>query len=368
MEILKISMIAGAITSFGFGAPVMGQDVRPDEPIRTSDEAESRQERLEAHRASLLNGSRVENLQGDRLGTLSDLLVDLETGEVAFVLVQEGFFGVAGELRPVPPGAFEVRATEGVLGLGEGLELVLDVTDTRWEDGPSIARDQIAQLDEETQGREIYDFYGQDWDERQVPRADPRRDRERQPESRVGAATGLTDEPMPHEEREDPAELEVSEASRFHLATDLMDKEIIGRQEEEVGKIDDLLIDLQGGNVTFVVLRPDTGFWGTADEEYAVAPKALQVVDRDRVQLNIERDQLENAQLLNEQNLQQQALAMEGMDAAEAQESPQVFRIEDEDRAEIFGRPRGRQRDPDTSGAEKAPADTRTVPGVDGAR
>ena len=53
-----------------------------------------------------IEDSRVTNAQGEDLGEIEDLVIDRQTGRIAYVLVSEDeFLGIGEEVRPVPMAA-----------------------------------------------------------------------------------------------------------------------------------------------------------------------------------------------------------------------------------------------------------------------
>lgn len=119
-------------------------------------------QRVDTFRATDLKGSRVVNTQGDRLGTMNDLTIELEDGVFSYAIIAAGgFLGIGGDLRPVPPEALQAREVTF------GIEVVLDITEEEWRRAPTIEREQIHRLTQEARGQQIYQFYGQDWEARQ---------------------------------------------------------------------------------------------------------------------------------------------------------------------------------------------------------
>jgi sporulation protein YlmC with PRC-barrel domain len=78
-----------------------------------------------------LTGTDVRNLEDEQLGTVTDVLLDAEAGDVSYVVVAHGgFFGIGEDRIAVPWDRF--RATPGLN------TLVLDVTEQDLEDAPSV--------------------------------------------------------------------------------------------------------------------------------------------------------------------------------------------------------------------------------------
>ena len=164
-------MTAGALTAFSFtlGPDVFSQAQQQQPGMQQQQQQQPGMqqeqpgmEQFQGLRATDLQGSRVVNTEGERLGTIDDLAVKMEDGILSYAIVSAGgFLGIGGNLRPVPPEALQARE------VAMGYEIVLDITQDQWDRAPTIEREQIHQLDQEIRGQQVYQFYGQDWEARQ---------------------------------------------------------------------------------------------------------------------------------------------------------------------------------------------------------
>lgn len=374
----------------------------------------------ESFKASELEGSRVEDRAGERLGTVDSLAVNLDTGELNFIVVSSGgFLGIGSELKLVPPDAVEVQREEGVI-MG-GLVLRLDIDEAQWEQAPSVEdREEIAQFAQADRGREVYRHYGIEWEQRAATEfgARDRQDREfgvrdrqdedqdridiqqdrdldspgiqqndRQQQPEFGARQdrdkeereyGVRDRDKDKEKDEDEEREFGARAERngeLKLSTDLQGTELRDQQGEEIGRIDDLLADVRNGQISFVLISTARGFWEMGEDDvYAIAPQALQPGEEDTMTVNISRQQLEQAQRLTQAQIQEH-VRRHAMEPERARTQPQVFRFDADDET-IFGRPerqreapgeRDRDRDEgifqrDTE-EDREPTQPRTAPG-----
>lgn len=110
--------------------------------------------------ADLLD-KKVETRDGERIGTVSDLIVDT-TGDVAYIVVShDGIRGLNDRLTPVPVSAFDERAGRDVL--------VLDMDKARLEKAPHFAKqDWPPNYDRErweSWDREVRGYYSVDQSE-----------------------------------------------------------------------------------------------------------------------------------------------------------------------------------------------------------
>jgi len=298
---------------------------------------------------------------------------------------------LGGELRPIPLSAVEFQQREG------DVRAVLSIPEQQWENAPTVEREQIASLSQESRAREIYSFYGEDYQQRQQqqrqfgapPRSGQSQDetidqllqqhRERQQQQQqqsssspsqesqssatsspssgtsqssqqefgapnresssssgqsssgqsssspsessatsggeqqssqqeFGAATEQRSSQSAQMSQSQQAQTQQSQSQQqqqVQLASDLMDKEVTNSQQQKLGKISDLLIDTQQGRIAFVLLEPDSAFWQSPEETFAVAPQSLQTVSDRQAVLNITQHDLEQAQMLNESNIEQ---------------------------------------------------------------
>lgn len=402
-------------------------------------------------RASDLQGSRVVNQEGDRLGTLDDLVVEIDQGTLSYAIVAAGgFLGIGADWRPVPPESFQIRE------VALGHELVLDLTQEQWEQAPSVEREQIDQLAQEARGQQIYEFYGADWQAREqrgtefaapaqeraeleidspdaelrveAPQEDEQvkqleqqleqsmtqagvereqaqqeaerlaqqfsrekpdqdeiekqleqalqqagveQDRAEQEAQRLSQqvhqqiefaappqsrgqesprSPGQTQSQEPREPKiRQQQEQEFGEArqqqqgaasQKVRLASDIQELTIQNQEQQEIGEVSDLLINLDQGRIPFVVFTEGTGLF-PGDEEFAVAPQALEI-SQDQATLNITQQDLQGAQMLTRQQVQQQGEEMQ--DPQQARQQPQVFRYQDENGAPgVYGTPGQRE-------------------------
>lgn len=104
--------------------------------------------------ATTLIGDDVRNSDGDDLGEITDIMLDLETGTVAYaVLDMGGFMGMGGKLFAVPWSAMRLDA--------DSHEFVLNVDKERLEDAPGFDEDNWPDFTDRTWGQSVHVFYGQ---------------------------------------------------------------------------------------------------------------------------------------------------------------------------------------------------------------
>lgn len=90
-------------------------------------------------RASKIIGMAVENPQGESLGSINDMMVDVSSGEIQYLAVAHGgVLGVGDKLFAVPMKAFKCVYDKE----SDQYTLVLNVTQERFENAPGFNQDQ----------------------------------------------------------------------------------------------------------------------------------------------------------------------------------------------------------------------------------
>lgn len=105
---------------------------------------------LEADR---IIGCKVENPQGENLGKIETLIINLEEGRiVCAVLSFGGFLGLGEKLFPVPLQALMFNA--------DGDKAIIDIDKERLKNAPGYDRDQLPDMGDRNWTSQIYRHYG----------------------------------------------------------------------------------------------------------------------------------------------------------------------------------------------------------------
>ena len=103
--------------------------------------------------ASMVEGTPVCNAQGERLGTVDDIMIDKLTGQVRYaVLGFGGFLGLGDKLFPLPWRALDYNK--------DWEAFVVDIDKERLENAPGFDTDNPPDLGDEAFGQKVYEFYG----------------------------------------------------------------------------------------------------------------------------------------------------------------------------------------------------------------
>ena len=103
--------------------------------------------------ASTLKGDSVVNAKEEKLGTIEELMIDLDRGCIAYaVLSFGGFLGMGDKLFAIPWNALKVDTIEK--------RFVLNVAKERLEMAPGFDKDNWPNMADQEWGAKIYSYYG----------------------------------------------------------------------------------------------------------------------------------------------------------------------------------------------------------------
>jgi sporulation protein YlmC with PRC-barrel domain len=111
--------------------------------------------------AKTLIGDDVRNSQGEKLGTVQDFMIDLESGKIAYVVVSHGgVLGVGDKLFAIPWGVF-------LLDTGDH-SLLLDVDQETLQNAEGFDKNNWPNTADPTWRRSIDEHYGVTIERREV--------------------------------------------------------------------------------------------------------------------------------------------------------------------------------------------------------
>jgi sporulation protein YlmC with PRC-barrel domain len=275
-----------------------------------------------AAKASDVIGMEVQNFQNEKLGKVDDLAVDVESGRIVQVILSTGgFLGIGNTLNAVPPGALQYDATEKALRLDvskEKLKAAPRFENSNWDEGTQSNRVS-----------EVYVFYGQQvyfandhgyWttnSDGTLARTFPRnmdgtinteaprnvekvRNAEIARNAQTTDATPTNSNPdrMLNRERysnERTKNYSWSSLGYVQKASKLMGASVKNLQDQKLGKVENLVLDLPAGRIVAVIISSG-GFLGMGDELSAVPPTALRFNgEHDTLQLDASKELMANS-------------------------------------------------------------------------
>jgi sporulation protein YlmC with PRC-barrel domain len=105
--------------------------------------------------ASTLNGDRVQNPAGEDLGKIEELMIDLDSGRVAYaVLSFGGFLSMGNNLFAIPWEALKVDTVNKII--------ILNVNKEMLESAPGFDKDHWPDTSEHAWLTDVYKYYGYD--------------------------------------------------------------------------------------------------------------------------------------------------------------------------------------------------------------
>jgi hypothetical protein len=102
--------------------------------------------------ASMVNGTSVYNLAGEKLGSVHDVLLDKMSGKAEFAIMSfGGFLGIGDRYHPLP---WRILDYDPALG---GYKV--DIDRRRLEGAPSYSASEFGLWDDPVHGRRVSDYY-----------------------------------------------------------------------------------------------------------------------------------------------------------------------------------------------------------------
>jgi sporulation protein YlmC with PRC-barrel domain len=313
-------------------------------------------------KASKLIGMNIRGSDNDTLGEIEELAVDLETGRIVLAIVKAGGIGGLGSKHvAVPPGALTHDPDSNTLRM--------DATEASIKDGRTVDLTQWdTSFDAATVGS-IYQTYGKRfgndsgdrWSRAATPRTTPS-DLQKDPNVQVNTPAAL---PRADADRRLARDREQQPGSDQQLVRAPADSGVLGPVEraskligakveyadgKNVGKIEELIVDLGSARLVNVVLSTG-GILGVGDELSLVPPMAFHWdPGTEAVRLDATAEQLGQAHRVSGKEWPRQ-------DRNTVNEGYRLFNFNrDNEGADVNGVPA-----PDNTGLNRRDRDDRTV-------
>jgi len=205
-------------------------------------------------KASEAIGKDVKNLQDEKLGKVEELVVDVETGRILEVLVSAGgVLTVGDKLVALPPRAFTCEPPHPTIRL--------NVTQEKLKGAPAFEMSKWDELTQSNRVVERYRYFGQ--------------------------------EPSfqnPTTPRGTPSGIASTRPMKTERATKVIGASVRNQLNEKLGKVENLMVDLEGGRLVHVIVGSG-GILGIGEELRAIPPAAFHYAERDgTMQLNVTKE------------------------------------------------------------------------------
>ncbi|MCD6050153.1 MAG: antigen, partial [Verrucomicrobia bacterium] len=267
---------------------------RPFEGDRqTQNERQSAKERSQERRTDRLNGAAkasdligmtVKNYQDDKLGKVEELAVDVESGRVVQVILSVGgIAGIGDRQIAVPPSALHHDVAQKVVHL--------DSTKDRLKAAPKFEMSKWNEYSATNHLRTVYGYYGEEPALTFIE--NDRAERNEAPDTiSVRRPDGTWEN---RTERQARTMIPSSRLAQVQKASKVIGMSVKNKQDEKLGDVNNLLVDLTSGRIVAVVVSSG-GFIGLGDDLSAVPSSALSYnADRNALQLDATKDMLSRA-------------------------------------------------------------------------
>lgn len=213
----------------------------------------------QVERANKLIGKEVLSSDNQKVGKLENLIVDLDSGKILYAVVGSGGILGAGEKKfAVWPRAFSEPQNDNI---------ILKVDKARLQGAPQftseISKDQ--EMGKASFVNQVHQYFAQNSIERAADRAST-------------AVTG-----------------NATEYKTVFKADDVIGMKVKNSSDIELGKVDELAVDLPNGYVVYVILSPDSSL-KVGDEYFALPPNSLMAnTDRKSLTTDLTKEKLASA-------------------------------------------------------------------------
>jgi sporulation protein YlmC with PRC-barrel domain len=103
--------------------------------------------------SSTISGDKVVNRQGEDLGDIKDLMIDVDNGRVAYAVLEfGGFLGLGSKLFAVPLSAMELDS--------ENHRFIFDQTEESLKNAPGFDKDHWPDFADRVWGGSVHSHYG----------------------------------------------------------------------------------------------------------------------------------------------------------------------------------------------------------------
>lgn len=225
----------------------MPRSMSDNPPATASAKSATQQHAMNDERASKLIGMKVHNAQGENLGKIDDLVIDVNNAQVHYaVLSFGGALGLGEKLFAYPVSMFSEDTADK--------KLVLNVDKDKLKQAPGFERKHWPDWNRDKYRRDVEGYFGPTVQAKAMPNQ--------------------------HLER----------------ASHLLGKDVNDRNGKDVGEIKDIVVNLSNGKVHYAVLELERG-WTKADRLLPVALKSFQFPAEQRKDLviNASREQLDQS-------------------------------------------------------------------------
>lgn len=219
----------------------------------------------QVERANKLIGREIIGSDNQKLGKLDNLVVDLESGHILYAVIGSGGVGAIGEKKfAVAPGVFTEpqAASESKNPFSKGPDLQANIDKAKLNGAPQFTKDidKDTELSKADFVNQVYQYFGENawWQGASAPPS-------------------------------------AGQFNNVHKASDLIGMKVQNVQDQPMGKLDNIAVDLPAGRVVYAILSPDSSL-NLGNDLYALPPNALTLSsDKKQLTSDISKDKLSGA-------------------------------------------------------------------------
>jgi sporulation protein YlmC with PRC-barrel domain len=182
-------------------------------------------------RASQLTGMKVEDTDGEKVGTVRNLILDLRDGKLKYAVIGSGgILGVRATLKIAPSHAMSTATTKRET-------LAISLNTPQWNNAPVFKPSHLSELANPDHAEEISAYFN------------TTRNHASNAKSPSLSITGRNSQPVTNAPMPD-----------LRFASDLIGRRVVNNKQEKIGEISDLLVRLDPSRQAFVVLSSGRTF------------------------------------------------------------------------------------------------------------
>jgi sporulation protein YlmC with PRC-barrel domain len=178
----------------------------------------------------------VENRDGEKLGKIDSVIVDIQSGEIKYgVISSGGLFGLDAHLKAVPAASLSMATAKK-----RTLALLLDRG--RWAAAPAFGKSDLETAARPGWESKMHQFYGPTLE---TPMPSPQGSPKNDPTASLKPTGNANARSLA---------AAGGKGQTLRLASDLVGKAVVGRPRENIGQVSDLLLDFGGQNPAFAIV------------------------------------------------------------------------------------------------------------------
>jgi sporulation protein YlmC with PRC-barrel domain len=210
-------------------------------------------------RARQLEGMKVEDSDGQKAGTVRNLVLNLNTGNLRYVVIgYGGILGVRATLKLAPTEAMSAATTKKQT-------LAINATTPQWRGAPAFKYSSLTALAEQDRAREISRYF------------------------QTSAKNTVNGTNLSKTGREQSSD---TQPAQLKFASDVIGLRVVNQKREKIGEVVDLLVGFGKPRPAFAIVSSGRMFH--RERQYAVPLKTLTLSDNKLI-WNVDASALQNA-------------------------------------------------------------------------